>query len=101
MHLKISYKEDSPATQYGHSMCAFFGFPQAGHRTRLLTSFSALPANCLCLFFICEVFFFGTARSMPSHISEMASGMFKVIAGMVMLALGMIDDQETVVVRAA
>ena len=38
---------------------------------------------------------------MPSHISEMAPGIFKVMAGIVMLALGRIDDQETAVVRAA
>ena len=82
-------------------MCAFFGFPHAGHRTRLLTSFKALPANCLCLFFICEVFFFGTARSMPSHISEIAPGMFKVMAGIVILALGRTDDQEPTVIGAA
>ena len=82
-------------------MCAFFGFPHAGHRTRLLTSFNALPANCLCLFFICDVFFFGTARNMPSHISEIAPGMFKVIVGIVILALGRTDDQETAVIGAA
>jgi hypothetical protein len=82
-------------------MCAFFGFPHAGHWTRLLTSFNALPANCRCLFFICDVFFFGTARSIPSHISKMAPGIFKLMAGIVMLALGRIGDQETALVRAA
>jgi hypothetical protein len=80
-------------------MCAFFGRRHAGHWTRLWKSFNALPANCLCLFFICEVFFFGTALNIPSHISEMTPGMFKVMVGIVMLALGSIDDQETAAVR--
>ena len=29
----------------------------------------SLPAICRCLFFMCEVFFLGTARSTDSHIS--------------------------------
>ena len=36
----------------------------------MLTFFNALPAICRCLFFMCDVFFFGTARRMPSHISR-------------------------------
>lgn len=47
----------------------------------LLTSFSALPASCRCRLFIWEVFFFGTARSTPSHMSERRPGMFSDIAG--------------------
>jgi hypothetical protein len=38
-----------------------------------VTSFNALPAICLCRFFMWEVFFFGTARSKPSHISRNTS----------------------------
>jgi len=49
-----------------------------------LTSFRAFPANCRCLFFICDVFFFGTAFSIPSHISEMIPGTLMVMAGMAM-----------------
>ena len=38
---------------------------------------------------------------MPSHISEIAPGMFKVMAGIVKLALGRTDDQETAVIGTA
>ena len=31
---------------------------------------------------MCDVFFFGTARSMPSHMSEMTPGRLIEIAGM-------------------
>ncbi len=49
-----------------------------------LTSFKAFPANCRCLFFICDVFFFGTAFNIPSHISEMTPGTLMAMAGMAM-----------------
>ncbi len=52
----------------------------------LLTSFNALPASCRCRLFMCEVFFFGTARSTPSQMSVNKPGMFKDIAGIDMVA---------------
>jgi len=55
--------------------------PQPGQLTTLLTSFNAFPANCLCLFFEWEVFFFGTAFRTPSHKSDNIPGMFNEIAG--------------------
>jgi hypothetical protein len=39
-----------------------------------VTSFSALPAICLCLLFICDVFFLGTALRIPSQIPSRISG---------------------------
>lgn len=55
-----------PLTQYGHSTWANFTWPQAEHLLRAVTSFNAFPAICRCLFFICDVFFFGTARRTDS-----------------------------------
>jgi len=72
------------ATQYGHNVWAFLGLPQPGHLTTLLTSFIALPASNLCLRFICEVFFFGTAFKMPSQMSESNDGMLMAAAGRAM-----------------
>ena len=48
--------------------------PQAGHLHRELTSFNALPAICLCLFFMCDVFFLGTAFRIDSQISSRMDG---------------------------
>lgn len=51
-------------------MWARFGLPQPGHFTTSVTSFNALPAICLCRFFMCDVFFFGTARSIDSQMPD-------------------------------
>jgi hypothetical protein len=48
--------------------------PQAGHLHKEFTSFNALPAICLCLFFICDVFFLGTALRIDSQISSRMDG---------------------------
>jgi hypothetical protein len=61
-------------TQYGHNTCALFALPHELHLFRAVTSFNALPAICLCLFFMCDVFFLGTALSIPSHRSESSPG---------------------------
>lgn len=73
-----------PATQYGQSVWALFGLPQPGHSFIAFTSFNAFPANCLCLFFECDVFFLGTAFNMPSQISARTPGILIAMAGMVM-----------------
>lgn len=55
-----------------------------------MTSLSALPAICLCRFLECDVFFFGTALRIPSHIPSSNDGMdgrFKDIAGRAMANL--------------
>jgi len=78
-----------PLTQYGHSKWALFVWPQAEHLFNARTSFIPFPAICRDLFFMCEVFFFGTARNIPSHnpsnisgmLSCMAAGIAKVILG--------------------
>jgi hypothetical protein len=44
-------------------------------------SLSALPAICLCLFFMCDVFFFGTARSIDSHMSARMEGIEAMLPG--------------------
>jgi hypothetical protein len=54
-------------------MCALFSRPQAEHLFSAVTSFKALPAICRCRFFMCDVFFFGTARRTDSHISRSKS----------------------------
>ena len=46
-----------------------------------VTSFKALPARNRCRFFLYEVFFFGTALSMPCHISASNPGRLSEIAG--------------------
>lgn len=54
---------------------------------KFVTSLSAFPAICLCLFLECDVFFFGTALRIPSHIPSSNDGMdgrFKDIAGRAM-----------------
>ena len=45
------------------------------------TSFNALPASCRCLFFLCDVFFLGTAFKIPSQISDTRPGMLIAMAG--------------------
>ena len=67
--------------QVRHNVCIFLVLPHEGHLLRFVTSFRALPAICLCRFFICDVFFFGTAFRMPSHISSSSEGMFWMAAG--------------------
>ena len=69
-----SFSIDIPLTQYGHSKWALLTFPQAEHLFKLVTSFNALPAMNRDLFFICEVFFFGTARKIDSHIPDNNDG---------------------------
>lgn len=69
-----------PFTQYGHNKCALLIFPHAEHLFRAVTSFNAFPAYCLDLFFICEVFFFGTARSIDSHSPTTRPGRLSCIA---------------------
>lgn len=69
-----------PFTQYGHNKCALLTFPHAEHLFKLVTSFNAFPAINLERFFICDVFFFGTARSIDSHIPESRDGMLNCTA---------------------
>ena len=45
------------------------------------TSSILLFAMNRCLLFICDVFFLGTARSIPSHISETSEGIDIAVAG--------------------
>ena len=68
---------DQPSTQNGHSKCALFTLPQAEHLFKAVTSFNALPARNLCRFFLCDVFFFGTARSIDSHSPLSIEGSLK------------------------
>jgi hypothetical protein len=74
--------------QCGHNVCIFLVDPQAGHLLRLLTSFSAFPANSLCLFFMCDVLLFGTAFKMPSQISPKMPGIVCRAAGIAIANLG-------------
>jgi len=60
--------------QFGHRWCILLISPHAGHLHNEFTSFNALPAICLCLFFICEVFFLGTAFRIDSQISSRIEG---------------------------
>lgn len=76
-------------TQSGHSRCARFGLPQPEHLFILLTSFKALPAYCLWRFFICDVFFFGTARSMEPQISDRKEGTLREIVAVPNIEGGM------------
>lgn len=69
-----------PFTQYGHNTCPLFKCPQAEHLFNDVTSFSPLPAICLCLFFMCDVFFFGTARRIDSHKPSINPGILRCIA---------------------
>ena len=72
---------DSLATQYGHRMCARFVLPQLEQVLSAVTSLSAFPAINLERFFMCDVFFFGTARSTESHMSEKIEGIGMNMAG--------------------
>lgn len=65
-------------TQYGHNICARFTLPQAEHLLKFVTSFNAFPAMNLCRFFLCEVFFFGTALSIDSHKPDKIDGIPRV-----------------------
>ena len=56
-----------------------------------LTSFSALPASCRCRLFMCDVFFFGTARSTPSQMSARRAGIFSDITGIDMVTIGYME----------
>ena len=64
----------SLAVQCGQRWCIRLTSPQAGHLHRELTSLNALPAICLCLFFMCDVFFLGTAFRIDSQISSRMDG---------------------------
>ena len=63
-----------PLTQNGHNRCALFTFPQAEHLLRAVTSLSAFPAMNRWRFFLCDVFFFGTARNTDSHSPSRIDG---------------------------
>lgn len=67
MNQKMGFKLAIPLTHVGHRTCDLFGSPQPGHLLKLFTSFNALPAICRCRFFMCEVFFLGTARRTDSQ----------------------------------
>ncbi len=69
-----------PRTQYGHRRCALLTLPQAEHLFKFVTSFNALPAMNRWRFFMCDVFFFGTARNIDSHIPDSNDGMFSEMA---------------------
>ena len=73
-------------------MCIFLVWPQAGHLFKAVTSFNAFPAKSLCLFFMCEVFFFGTAFRIPSQMSPSKPGMLCSAAGMAMASDGHAGD---------
>lgn len=70
--------QNLPLTQYGHNKCARFTLPQAEHLLKFVTSFNAFPAMNLCRFFLCEVFFFGTALSIDSHKPDKIDGIPRV-----------------------
>lgn len=59
-----------PSRQCWHSLCVRFFAPQPEHSQRLVTSFRAFPAICLCLFLECDTLFFGTARRTDSQMSS-------------------------------
>jgi hypothetical protein len=58
-----------PSTQYGHRIWALFTLPHAEHRFSDVISFSPLPAMNRWRFLRYDVFFFGTALSIPSQMS--------------------------------
>jgi hypothetical protein len=73
---------DILCTQYGHSTCALFVLPHALHLFKAVTSRRCFPeASNRCRFFICEVFFLGTALRSPSQRSPIIPGMGIVMAG--------------------
>lgn len=57
-----------PLTQYGHKTCILLGLPHAEHLFNEVISFNLPLPLCMyrCRFFICEVFFLGTARRTDS-----------------------------------
>ena len=61
-------------------MCDLLGFPHDEHLLMFSTSFNALPAMNRDRFFMYDVFFFGTARSIASQISESTDGKERCIA---------------------
>jgi hypothetical protein len=60
----IAYK------QYGHNKCALFTLPHPEHLFSDVMSFNPLPAKNRWRFFRYDVFFFGTARSTDSQMSD-------------------------------
>lgn len=89
--LAAQTSSDKPSTQKGHSKCALLTLPQAEHLFKAVTSLNALPARNLWRFFLCEVFFFGTARIIDSHISASIAGTKdRVARGMNMAPLEMV-----------
>jgi hypothetical protein len=77
--------------QVSQRWCILLVPPQTGHLHRLLTSLSALPAICRCLFLECDVFFLGTAFKMPSQMPSRIpgrDGRLREIAGMASEYLG-------------
>jgi len=67
---KYSHENSLLCTQCGHNMCILFILPHELQWLRLMRSFSALPASCLERLRECDVLFFGTASSNPSHSDE-------------------------------
>lgn len=67
--------------QYEHKKCILLTRPQAGHLQSPVTSSRALPAFCLLLFLLYDVFFFGTAFSIPSHSPSNNLGRLRLMAG--------------------
>ena len=63
-------------------------YRKPGHRTIDWTSLRAFPARNRDLLFECDVFFFGTARSSPSHSSDTGVGILSDIAGIVIESAG-------------
>lgn len=60
---------NAPSTQYGHRKCARFTLPHALHLVSAVMSLRPLPAMNRWRFLRYDVFFFGTALRMPSHMS--------------------------------
>lgn len=90
-HHNIRNWRDSLPMQCSHRWCIFLTPPHTGHLHNDVTSLSAFPAICLCLFFECDVFFFGTALRIPSQIPSSSDGMdgrFRDIAGRAMAYFG-------------
>lgn len=93
LYMRVSANSEPPEPPKGivllfmhvsQRWCILLVPPHTGHLHRLLTSLSAFPAICLCLFLECDVFFLGTAFKMPSQIPSSMSGMdgrFREMAG--------------------
>jgi hypothetical protein len=63
-------------------MCALLVLPHALHLFNAVTSRRCFPeAICRCRFFICDVFFLGTALSRPSQRSPIRAGIGTRAAG--------------------